>query len=254
LDIGALFGERRIAPPAGFEQGGASVDSPDMYQSDNVEELGPLVGVRLAIAYDDAYGNRTRRFVVVHKALRGDKVWYLEGHCELRGSLRTFRLDRIREIIDTRTGEVHEDPARFLSGLLIVARARGPRRGVNATDRLIAESQHGLTVLLYFAQSDQKLRRMERKILWNYLKWQQDRCSIEGRVPRRPFNSWMDTLVPDTDQFVAALRQLLEHDKPHAHYVLALVPELVMADGRADDQERKRLKTLLELMEQAFPT
>jgi WYL domain len=148
--------------------------------------------------------------LVVHKALRGDRVWYLEAHCELRGSLRTFRVDRIREIIDTRTGEVHEDPARFLSGLLIVARARGPRRGVNATDRLIAESQYGLTVLLYFAQSDQKLRRAERKILWNYLEWQQARCSIEGRVARRPFNSWMDALVPDTDQFAAALQKLLE--------------------------------------------
>ena len=227
-----------------------------MYRtSDDVEELGSLIGVRFAIVYDDANGNRTRRFVVVDKAVRGDGVWYLQAYCELRGSLRTFRVDRIREIIDTRTGEVHEEPARFLSGLLLVARARGPRRRtrINPTERLIAESQDGLTVLLYFAQSDQKLRRGERKVLWDYLEWQKNRCSIGGRVARRPFNSWMDALIPDTEQFAAALQKLLETEKIHAHYVLSRVPEIVMADRCADDEEKKRLRTLLEFMEQPVP-
>ena len=258
LSLGALFGERRITPPPGFGQGGASLDSPDMcLPLDGAEELGPLVGVRLAItyAYDDTDASRTRRFVVVDKAVRRGRVWYLQAYCELRGSLRAFRVDRIREIMDTRTGEVHKDPAKFLSGLLVVARGRGARRRTrtNPTERLIAESQHGLTVLLYFAQSDQKLNRGEKRILWNYLEWQQDRCSIEGRVTRRPFNSWMDALVPDTEQFAAALQKLLESEKIHAHYVLARVPEIVMADGCADDEEKKRLRTLLELVEQPVP-
>jgi hypothetical protein len=254
--LSALFGERRIAPPVGFAQGGASVDSPDMDpQLDDADELGPLTGVRLAIIYDDAKGERTQRFVVVDKAFHANGVWLLQAHCELRGSLRTFRVDRIREIIDTRTGEVHEKPARFLSGLLLVARARGARRSprTNPTERLIAESEYGLTVLLYFAQTDRKLRRNERKILWNYLEWQQERCSIEGRVARRPLNSWMDALVPDTEQFTTSLGKLLDNETIHSHYVLARVPEIVMADGCADDEEKKRLRTLLGIIEQFMP-
>ncbi len=94
LSLGALFGERRITPPPGFGQGGTSLDSPDMYlPSDGAEELGPLVGVRLAItyAYDDTDASLTRRFVVVDKAVRRGRVWYLQAHCELRGSPREFR-------------------------------------------------------------------------------------------------------------------------------------------------------------------
>lgn len=63
----------------------------------------------------------------------------------------------------------------------------------------------------------------------------------------------MDALVPDTEQFAAALQKLLESEKIHAHYVLARVPEIVMADGCADDEEKKRLRTLLELVEQPVP-
>jgi hypothetical protein len=64
----------------------------------------------------------------------------------------------------------------------------------------------------------------------------------------------MAALVPDTEQFVAALQKLLETEKIHIGYVLARVPEIVMADGCADDAEKKRLRILLELMQQPVPT
>src|SRR5262245_19764427 len=102
LSIHDLFGERRIGPPLGFSQGGAATDSPDMEDpGSDLAEAGSLLGVRLAIIYEDAKGDETRRFITVQKAIRGNGVWFLQAYCELRHALRTFRFDRIREIIDT---------------------------------------------------------------------------------------------------------------------------------------------------------
>jgi len=219
----------------------------------DADELGDLLGVRLAIDYLDSRMERTRRFIVVKKATRSGCGFCLHAYCELRRAHRTFRVDRIVEVIDMRTGEVHENPAEFFSDLLLVAEATAPRRRkprVDGTERLIAESEHGLTVLLYFAQSDETLRRGERSVIWKYLEWQQHRCSIEGRVARRPLNAWMNTLLPDTKQFETALVQMMERESIHARYVLAHVPEIVMADGHADDEEKRRLSILLRFLEQ----
>lgn len=248
-----LFGERSLGRPAGFVQGGSLIDSEDMQVAPAGDHLGDLAGVRLAIAYLDSRMENTRRFVVVRGVTRTNNVFYLHAHCELRNAHRTFRIDRIVEVVDMRTGEVHDNPRELFSDLILVANATAPRKSRRSrpdpTERLIAESEHGLTVLLYFAQSDEKLRRGERAVIWEYLEWQKHRCSIDGRVARRPLNAWMDTLLPDTEQFVAALHNLLGQESIHSLHVLAQVPEIVMADGKASDEEKQRLLELLRYME-----
>jgi hypothetical protein len=60
----------------------------------------------------------------------------------------------------------------------------------------------------------------------------------------------MDALLPDTDQFVEALVRLMQSESIHARYVLARVPEIVMADGEADVEEKSRLGVLLDYLSQ----
>jgi hypothetical protein len=77
--------------------------------------------VAVDIDYRDAKGERSQRYVEAYTLIEKGKLLYLQGFCHLKQSMRTFRVDRIRELIDAETGEVPDDPAQWL-------RARALRR------------------------------------------------------------------------------------------------------------------------------
>lgn len=65
---------------------------------------------RFNLAYVDADGVWTERKVRISKASGYGVSRHFFAFCELRGEWRTFRLDRIHEMIDMQTGEVHSSP------------------------------------------------------------------------------------------------------------------------------------------------
>jgi len=88
--------------------------------------------------FDIVYTNRhevmSRRVVRVRQIeyVEGsDSCTYLSADCDLTGELRTFRADRIIEMIDMQTGEVVAEPAKHLmkyAGKIIKSRSAGDRR------------------------------------------------------------------------------------------------------------------------------
>src|SRR5690606_15024098 len=58
-------------------------------------------GVQVEFAYQSADGHRERRRVDPVRIESIDADWYLRGWCHLRGALRTFRLDRVRDLVVT---------------------------------------------------------------------------------------------------------------------------------------------------------
>ncbi|MEG6509734.1 hypothetical protein V6C03_12230 [Methyloligella sp. 2.7D] len=228
------------------------------------EDVGSLKGVRLGIKYQDNKYDVGHYFIVVENAVRRMGSTSLRAYCEPRGDIRAFRIDRIIEIVDPRTGEVHEEPPVFLAELIRIAEARSGRRRkpVNqsketqedATARLIAEAEDGLIALLFFAHADEALHPAEAALLWRYLDWQKERCGIAGKVNKTTLDVWMAATVPDTQQFADALDKLLRGDQADARYVLALIPQIVMADGEASEVETGRLKGLMALLNQPLPS
>jgi tellurite resistance protein/NAD-dependent dihydropyrimidine dehydrogenase PreA subunit len=248
-NIQQLFGPRKLRDPPGFVSGATSPDDDDIDVSPaTVFDAGPLSTVRLALHYEDSKGDRSHRVIQVKCVqVRGDTC-YLCGFCELRNRYREFRLDRIVEIVDMRTGEVAEDPHAYLAPLLDLARPARARKVRHATDGLLAESVNGLVVLLYFANSDGELNPAERRILWEYLDWQKERCSIKGRVARPAVDALMRTMFPTGDQFAEALEEMVMAEHIHAERVLGLVPAIIDADGQLDEEEVHRWQQLRELL------
>ncbi len=89
-------------------------------------------------AFDIIYINRhdvmSRRRVRVRQIEYiegGDLCTYLSADCDLTGEIRTFRSDRIIEMIDTQTGEIVAEPAKHLmkyAGKIIKSRSTADRR------------------------------------------------------------------------------------------------------------------------------
>ena len=248
-NIRSVFGDRTVRNPPGFAAGGATIDSHEMETMPaNTSEPDSLVGVRLALIYKDSSGAHTRRVVQVKTVTFRDDVHYLFGWCELRNAMRSFRIDRIVEIVDMRTGEVADEAQAYLAPLISLARPSSTPRRRDATDSVIAESVNGLIVLLYFANSDGELHPKERDVLWTYLNWQKERCSIKGGLRRPSVDALMRTMFPTTDQFAEALEALTSSESIHAQFVLNRLPEVINADGQADDEEIRRYQQLVELL------
>ncbi len=64
---------------------------------------------RLALAYEDAEGARTRRVVRPLAVIFWGRVWTLAAWCELRSDFRVFRLDRIADFEPLDTFPVEPD-------------------------------------------------------------------------------------------------------------------------------------------------
>jgi hypothetical protein len=54
------------------------------------------------------------RSIAVHRIWRDGPVLYVQGVCQLRHAVRTFRVDRTTELVCLATGEVADDPAAWL--------------------------------------------------------------------------------------------------------------------------------------------
>lgn len=255
IDIARFFGLAPARKPPGFAEGGSPIDPPEPPFGETLVDVGDLRGARLGLVYRDGLGGVSRRIVSVASVSQSSRdTFYLDGHCELRNAHRTFRIDRILEIVDFRTGEVIDDPERFLLPLIVVARARrGGRSGRRGSARLIAESADGLIVLLFFARANNRISAAEKVIIWAYLDWQRERCGIEGRIVRKLIEAFIRATVPDEGVFGEALARLLDSEQAHARYILARVPEIIAADGRIADEERRRAKVLIEVVESVRP-
>lgn len=92
--------------------------------------------VAVDITYKGENGEKTERYVegytLVEKPApinirrihgEGVKRLYLQGFCNLKQGMRTFRVDRIKQLVDAETGEVADDPAAWLR-----ARALAPEK------------------------------------------------------------------------------------------------------------------------------
>lgn len=247
--IRSVVSERAPVIPPGFSPGADESDSSEMLPSPAaVIDAESLNGVRLALLYEDCTGAQSRRVVQVKSIQSRGDTRYIYGHCELRSASRSFRIDRIVEVVDMRTGEVSGDPEAYLAPLLRLAQPAGAPRRRDATDGLLVESVHGLIVLLYFASSDGEIHPAERKILWDYLDWQKERCSIRGSVARKPINALLRTMFPTGEQFAEALEALLAAERIHAEFVLDMVREIIDADGVLDEEEVRRWQQLLDLL------
>jgi len=71
------------------------------------------------ISYCDSKGKKTQRDISVKNIRFNNGVYYLDAYCKMSHASKTFRSDRITEVISSETGEVFT-PDVFFSGTLEV--------------------------------------------------------------------------------------------------------------------------------------
>lgn len=108
-------------------------------------DTAPLV---FHIIYEDAGGRISQRIVTVRKVEVGKTGPMLFCFCHLRKRVRRFALERVQEVFDASTGEVHTEPKAFFLSHPLLAR---PEAHEDRAFRLCADD---LTILTAVGAAD----------------------------------------------------------------------------------------------------
>jgi len=78
---------------------------------------GSIEGVLIDFRYTSAEGEMTRRLLLCWECGRDNERIYVRGYCPFREDLRTFRVDRMRDVIEIRADRQLpvEDPLQYFS-------------------------------------------------------------------------------------------------------------------------------------------
>lgn len=115
------------------------------------ERLSEVVGNVYGLTYCDANGEESRRRIgISHVDYAGD-TFYVGAFCFERQAYRTFRVDRMMELINLRTGEVHDSAMKWCRGLIATGSA----------EEMMRICIHDLNILGLVARCDGHLHEQE---------------------------------------------------------------------------------------------
>lgn len=231
----------RVVPaaPAGF------TPSLPLHDPDENEhafgELSPdlegVAGVGCILTYSDCEGNVSLRRVSCRKLSERTGVLYLQGFCHERQALRTFRVDRITEVVCGSTGEVFV-PASVFFERFTVARDGGAAVGFGLHVRLAADLRAGLNVLAFLAKVDGKVVPEERQVLSRFcqsfgLRYADDGFDYDGVC------GYAAHLAPDAETFYVSIERLTRPSAPAGLAALTrqAAGQMIDADGVQHEKE-----------------
>jgi uncharacterized tellurite resistance protein B-like protein len=230
-----LFGSKSDVPivaPPNFEPIGPAVDAEDCAP---VMDMDALEGVAVALHYRDVEGELSRR-VVLCRSLIPPPPGYLQGHCQLRNANRTFRLDRIQQLVNLSTGEVIEErDFRALFG------------SVDENRRLRDVTQQigpAIKVLVFLASVDGTLHEAEQSVIRSFAFDEMRRRFSDGYVGERTLDLWIDGLRP-TREIARRATVKASQDREAFPYLAKAMLDLVNADGTVDTKEEKVVRSFI---------
>lgn len=103
-----------------------------IYQEISEESKVYFRNVEIIIRYEDVKGDKTERHITLktgstQRAHGGVlTLTNITAFCHSRSAIRTFRIDRVRRVVNAITGEVIEDPTKFFNDQLVDGK---PKRG-----------------------------------------------------------------------------------------------------------------------------
>jgi tellurite resistance protein len=229
-------------------------------------------GLLVRFGYTDASGKWSRRVVLCRSCWVDEDVLYIRGFCTIREALRTFRVDRMAELEEVRSGRKIGDPHDYFE---IYADGHAPvrrrRQGASSwTSRLYLEFEtltedqlaalaarkqlmhrvrhtciDGLKVLAHIALIDGVATEEERNIELSYVESRLAMAGFDhnGEIVDAMADVAFALAVPPNSYSRSCNR--VASDQAHFDLVLSIAITLAGIDGRIDEGESKALRRLL---------
>ncbi|PZO07630.1 MAG: hypothetical protein DCF29_03775 [Alphaproteobacteria bacterium] len=205
------------------------------------EATSALQGRGFVICYDDSSGVSSERRIICHQVYSVDALTYLKARCLERQASRTFRVDRIREVYCSQTGESLGSPkALFLADV--------SRDHLPLPSPPYRAAQRALKLLVTIARVDGHIHPDELRVTAGFL-----REALPGprhRSDRESLEDFAYRAAPSLSDFAATFDLLLRYDRQILPLFFSTLGPLVEADGTQDGQETQLIVELIRLAEQ----
>jgi len=204
-------------------------------------ETADAVPIQFHLLYEDDSGHRSQRFVTVRSVERREQDAVLKCFCHLRRAPRSFATNRILEVYDVSTGEVHENASAFFLTHPLLSSPAKPE------DHAVQECRDELIVLVVVAACDGLMHEDEEDRLLVHIFDRSPDHFLDEQVVRRHLAS----IVPDEAAFRSALCRLSRRAPTALAPLLRTLRRLVDADGRLHPDEVSAVVEIEELL--GFP-
>lgn len=226
--LGAQAAAARFLDVGGKTSAAQAEDSVEMADADDAVDTAPIV---FHLVYEDTAGNVSQRIVTVRKVEASRAGHTLLCFCHLRRRARRFALDRVLEVFDVSTGEVHPDPKAFFlcHPLLAVAESHEDR-----AFRLCADD---LTILTVVGAADGRFDPDEQdQLLVHVFDRYEDGPMDEDLLRQR-----LSLLTPDHASFFHCLSRIRSED---SRLLRRSLRRIIDADGQLDPAELAFVDTI----------
>ncbi len=200
------------------------------------------IGTSVFLSYKDEDGKISNRRVSICRVSnsKGGNV-ILSCYCYEAKEPRTFRLDRIIEVVDPETGEIISDHHEILEKFALIARHRldDPEY---ATTRALRENRHALNVLVFLGRCDGRLHFSEIDVIFHYL---MDVC-FEYQIDDEKVRRHINRIYPSVDVYLNSVRKVWDQGKDRYSKVVRYACEMIDADEIVNDDEFKFIQDLKE--------
>ena len=211
-----------------------------------------LDGWRPWIAYRDSADAYSERWVRVFRVLPS----HLIGHCELRRSQRTFRLDRIIELSDPRSGGVIENPFDYFEPFfekVTESHASAKQDGFGRALKVIEAIGDELRVLTFVAEIDGRFGAAEMNIILKVAEILTKDAGLS--LTKRDLSNlkkWLKLQDPDEAALRSAVQRIANRRQLSFTDLWELAEIVSGIDGKIHERERDAIKVLREAMEAEF--
>lgn len=201
--------------PCGAE---AAVDSPPA-------EAVPSI---VFVVYENSAGEGSRRAVTLAQVWADGGVVYFRGYCHLADAVRSFRADRVQELVCLATGEVTDRPVEWLQAHALM----GAADDRIATQRAIRQCKDELVLLALVGHSDGRLDPAEVEVAVDHVM-----MACDDDIDRDLAASVLRKLRPYPDNLADVLSRVARNDARWP--VLARsMRRLILADGEIHPNEQ----------------
>jgi hypothetical protein len=234
---------------------GAKVDAPEHQSADPAnDEPTDIDGLLVSFQYVDARGEPTKRSVMCRRCWSSNGAIYVCAHCNLRNAYRTFRVDQMQDVIETRTGQPIVNPIGYFGRYAIekskfITAARRPA-AYSVTDRYTDARRvciDGVRVIAYIATlRGGKFTEKDEGLEAEYITARLTSCGMgdDQSLIREVLQHSLAIGVP-TDAFDVSLK-ILATDVPHLAMVCGKVADIAN-EGNSSQAELAAIQKVLDL-------
>lgn len=198
-------------------------------------DLHPIAGFVCVIVYIDAKGRGSERLITCQRKDQLGSEAYLWAFCHYRQAVRQFKISRISEVFDAKTGESFASP-NTLFGNFQTDRTQRTQPGWGLSVRQRADLAAVLNAVVFLAKCDRHYHQLERASLEEMISRYWLRFEAPGDPDCEAIVEYADRLAPDAETFMLSIARCTK-DPALVRLLKQSAQAMVDADGVISAEE-----------------